>query len=250
MIMVDRYIKKQFNKAHSTYDKSCHLQDRINSDLLRNLCHYKASHFNIITDLGCGTGNSTYALKKRFNYQTLYALDIADRLLHIAQEKHTRTTINFIQHSFNEPFPATLQLLDLAYSNMSFQWAIVLHKTLQYIYDILAFKGLLTFSLPVLGTLEEMHAPYRHRFLPFETIQSYLNNLGFQSICAHQKTYIEKFHSPIEALRSLKNIGANILVNKNACKGLLSLQRLIQTVFKEKNTQTLTYQIGFFIAQK
>jgi len=63
-----------------------------------------------------------------------------------------------------------------------------------------------------------------------------------------QKTFVDKFSSPYQALKSIKNVGANMLLQQKK-KGLTN-KGLYENFFKEKDVFDLTYQIGFFILKK
>jgi len=246
--MEDR-IKMCFNQSSATYDTACTIQQFSNMALLKILLHYVDINEPIhkIVDLGCGTGNSTQLLLETFKCQELYGIDIAEQLLKIAETKLKTSAVKFIRSSFNHPL--TLTSLDLAYANMSLHWATSLENTLKVIHKALKERSFFSFSIPVLGTFNEIKSKHKNIFFPRETIESIIQQQSeFSLISTQKKTFIDKFSSPYQALKSIKNVGANILSQQQK-KGLAN-KNLYANIFKEKDVFDLTYQVGFFILKK
>jgi len=245
---MENRIKTRFNQSSNTYDNACSIQQATNANLLKILLNYKNSNDRLhsIADLGCGTGNSTLSLIKKFRYQKLYAIDVAEQLLKIAEKKLITYSVKFIHSSFNHSIE--LNSLDLVYANMSLHWALDIEKTLNITYKMLKTKGFLSFSIPLSGTLGEINSQHRNIFFSPRTIESIISKTGFSLLSKHQMTFVDKFISPVKALRSIKNVGASSLLQQKK-KGL-SGKHLYASVFKNKDIFNLTYQIGFFILKK
>jgi malonyl-CoA O-methyltransferase len=245
---MEQIIKKHFNQSANTYDHACSIQQATNVVLLAEFLKYNPRYKSplCIADLGCGTGNSTLSLLKTYQCKTLYAIDVADKLLQIAKNKIKTPSVEFIQASFNQKI--VLTGLDLMYANMSLHWASSLEKTLNMLIMCLKKHGFLSFSIPLEGTLFEIKGPHKNMFFSLDAILSIIDNTPFSLLSVHQETFVDKFASPIDALQSIKRIGANSILEQKK-KGLSS-KSLYANVFKNPYTFNLTYQVGFFVLKK
>src|SRR3990167_9320524 len=153
MISVEKeYIMKSFNRAAVTYDEHCIIQSKV----CERLMHYLkilTVNTDIIADFACGTGVSTQCLIRNFSYQKLYGIDLADKLLHRARNKILwdsgyDSREKFILCDFDD-FIFMPNALDLAFSNMGFQWSVNLGRTLSTIRLQLKDDAILAFSMPI-----------------------------------------------------------------------------------------------------
>jgi malonyl-CoA O-methyltransferase len=231
-----------FNRAASSYDQHARVQYEVGSALIKQLitCHQQ---FNVILDAGCGTGLITNLLARNIKYQSIDAIDIAEAVLFSNHanfpERTQRTSLDYNKI-------ATLpHLYDLIFSSMALQWSTKLLHTLEIFHKRLNLHGLLCFSIPLLGTFQEISKSFSLHPLPtFETIEKILIKLGYRIIHSQQKSYLDKFENTLAALRSIKLVGAHHTDVRNNIglrgKGCLT----------EKPTHQLTYVIGFFVAEK
>ena len=216
-------IKDCFNKAASKYDTHCQLQLTTGEKLLS----LTPPADNII-DLGCGTGITTTKLK----YQQLYALDISEKLLAQAKLKLGNKNIIYLEQSFDDF--SGLEL-DLAFANMSLQWSADLKSTLSNIKANLRPRGTLAFSLPLTGTFADLNISTMS-FLSFAQVEQLL--FEWQIIYAKTETISYLFPSLIEALRSIKYVGANYYKNKTG-----------KRISRDKSPCLLKYNIGYFMVK-
>ena len=234
-------IQRSFNKASDTYDAYSFIQREVCKNLLKQLKDLNFRH-DVIADFACGTGVSTREIINVFSFKTLYAIDFCDKLLAKAKNKKLGSKVIFILADFDDVvfFKNSFQLL---ICNMGLQWALDLKHTLTTLLLQLSDFGVMAFSIPLQGTFNELKNTYRNYFLDSQSIFDLLEETGFEISSFQEENFIEIFNTPIEAIRSIKNIGANCLIhNRKSEQGLLPI-RLI------RNTQ-LTYRIGFFIAKK
>ena len=245
---MENKVKMCFNHSSATYDSACTIQQFSNRALLNSLLAYidVSKPIHRIIDLGCGTGNSTQLLRKTFKYQKLYGVDIADQLLQLAENKLKTPSVQFIRASFNQPLE--FKSLDLAYANMSIHWASDIGNTLSIIHNSLKNGCFFSFSIPLAGTLNEIKNAHKNIFFPLDAMKSIIDRSGFSLITMQQKTFIDKYSCPNKALKSIKNVGANMLSQQRK-KGLAG-KNLQTSIFKKTNVFDLTYQIGFFILKK
>ena len=251
MKSIKNRIKVSFNRAAETYDHYAQLQWQQSLILANQVKKILKADCNKIIDLGCGTGNSTLVLQQNFRYQNLYAIDIATALLKKAEKKLNHENLWLIESDF-DCLPEKVLNIDLIFSNMALQWSPNLNITLALLSSKLCENGLLAFSLPLKGTFNEISLAYRNQFQSSNVIQNILASLNFELLEVNNKTVLESFTSPLAALRSLKMIGANCIIDhyqshyftRDRLKNIVG-----EHVDLQKNFQ-LTYKIGFFIARK
>jgi len=217
-------IKDCFSKAADRYDQHCKLQLTTGDKLLSLI-----EPAETIIDLGCGTGITTSKLL----YKKLYALDISNKMLESAKLKLRSRNIIYLEKSFDDFCGLEL---DLAFANMSLQWSEDLNKTLVNINANLKPGGILAFSIPITGTFEGLNIPTIF-FHEFEQIKALLVN--WQIIHSFSQIYSYIFSSLVEALKSIKAVGANY------CN---SHKRFI--ISRDKTPQILKYNIGYFVVRK
>lgn len=234
-------IQKSFNKASDTYDAYSFIQREVCKNLLKQLKKLNFRH-DVIADFACGTGISTREIINVFSCETLYAIDFCDKLLAKAKNKKLGSKVIFILADFDDVvfLKNSFQLL---VCNMGFQWALDLKHTLTTLLLQLSDFGVMAFSMPLQGTFNELKDTYRNYFLDSQSIVDLLEETGFEIFSFQEENFIEIFNTPIETIRSIKNIGANCLIHRKSREGTPPSARLI------KNTQ-LTYRIGFFIVKK
>ncbi|OJV13625.1 MAG: hypothetical protein BGO27_03310 [Alphaproteobacteria bacterium 33-17] len=227
-------IKECFNKAYATYDDYAVIQKKIGNKLIELLVNTKQSPKNII-DLGCGTGFITNHIASVFNgFEKFYAIDIANQMLEKAKEK-LEENIVIKEHSFDE-IDFFNEEFDLVFANMSLQWSENLEATIKHIHENLKSGGILAFSLPLLGTFEELRN--KLDMLEFNSVLHLLEVSNFQileSSIYHEKLY---FPSMFSALQSIKKVGANFCKDRN------------KSLIIKYDNFSLTYKIGIFIGRK
>ena len=213
-----------FNKSASKYDTNCQLQLTTGEKLLSLITPAET-----LIDLGCGTGIVT----EKLSYKKLYALDISEELLAQARLRLSNKNITYLEKSFDDF--SGLEL-DLAFANMSLQWSEDLQLTLNNIKANLKPSGILVFSLPLTGTFADLNISTMSFFSLTQIIQL-LSDWHIIYSEAQEINYI--FPSLIEALRSIKLVGANYCKNKNG-----------KLPSRDKSPCLLKYRIGYFIAKR
>lgn len=217
-------IKDYFNKAAPKYDDNCQLQLKTGDTLLSLI-----QPANNVIDLGCGSGSTTAKLK----YKKLYALDISNELLELARLRLGKRNVTYLEMSYDDFSGLNL---DLAFANMSLQWSENLELSLNNIKDNLKSTGILAFSIPLLGTFSDLKTSTM-AFLSAAQIEELLSSWDIIYNKTEEINYL--FPNLIEALRSIKSVGANYCRNK---KNILPS--------RDKSPYLLKYNIGYFIARK
>lgn len=241
--MHKKHIQTMFDRAAANYDKHCHLQLQTGNKLIQLLSATNNS-FHQIIDLGCGTGFITNKLAAYYPSSHIHATDHSTASLSFAKERLTRTNIKTYSADFNS-LSNIDTIFNLAFANMSLQWCHDFEISLALIKNILAKNGVLAFSIPTLGTFKEL-APHfsLHSFYDVKDLHKILNKQKYNIITQHHHTFTLYFDNTIAALRSIKNVGANYVYQRQH-RGLSGKSLLSKT-----NITQLTYHISYFIARK
>jgi malonyl-CoA O-methyltransferase len=135
-------IKHNFSRYARHYDRYARIQQRTGDALLT---HITGQSFGRILDMGCGTGQLTYALQRQFPRAVIHALDICPDMLAVARDKPFAHTIEFMAADvecaeLNGPY-------DLIVSNATFQWLSDMQAMMTRCRSCLGSDGRLLFSL-------------------------------------------------------------------------------------------------------
>ncbi len=238
-------IKTAFNKSKASYDLHSGLQNHVGDQLIELLLAvFHKKNLPRVIDLGCGTGTNTQKLLDKIPVRELHAIDIADDLLKIAQQRLQGKNVHVYAHAFDQPF-AVENAFDIAYSNMALHWSTHFEKTIQSLHTQLNKHGIIVFSVPLTGTLNELQPHYSVNPMTQATdVTQILTQTGFDVLAEQSEAITLRFPDTLTALRSLKRVGANTshAIRDNRLSGKSSLRRV--------NIQQLTYNIGYFIARK
>ncbi len=118
---------------------------------------------------------------------------------------------------------------------MSLQWSENLEFSLSNIRSNLNPGGILAFSVPLSGTFDNLNVSTMS-FLSFTQIKQLLSD--WEIIYANNEEISYLFPSLIEALRSIKLVGANY------CK-----TRSTKLISRDKSDCLLKYNIGYFVVK-
>ena len=217
-------IKNSFNKAAHKYDDNCQLQLETGDTLLSLI-----SSANNVIDLGCGSGITTEKLK----YKNLYALDISNELLALARLRLGKKDITYLEMGYDDFSGLNL---DLAFANMSLQWSDDLELSLNNIKKNLNTTGVLAFSIPLSGTFSDLKTSTMS-FLSAAQVKELLSSWEIIHSKTEEINYL--FPNLIEALKSIKSVGANYCKDKK-----------YTLPSRDKSPYLLKYNIGYFIARK
>lgn len=133
---------RNFSRYAHLYDKYANIQRMIACELIKKVPSDSVTN---ILEIGCGTGNYTHLLRKRFKCARVKALDISNRMVEIAKRKLQDKGIEFIVG--DGEFIELDGEFNLITSNAAFQWFEDLNRALLNYRDMLIKKGIIAFSI-------------------------------------------------------------------------------------------------------
>ena len=241
-------IKASFNKAWKTYDDYCGVQKSICEKAIELLL-IQGDRYPVVADFACGTGLSTQCLVRDINVEKIIAIDFCENLLEIARAKNSDTKAEFLLADFDDRlFPD--QYLDLIFCNMGLQWSIALKKTLALFHAYLQNSGVLVFSMPLDNTFPELHSRYKNSFHTVNKVISFLDECQYHVELFREEVLVDHFSTALDALRSIKSVGANCGLDKTGPVTHKITKNNISELFVNPKMVSLTYHVGIFVAKK
>lgn len=156
-------ISRRFSKASITYDEFALVQKTCARELVGLLP--SQIHLRSILEIGCGTGNYTNLLKKRFPQAQIDALDFAPGMVALAQEKIGQdSTVHFFCEDGEKFLADNRRSYDLITSNATMQWFDNLEAAFARIAASLTSQGMLHASFFGPQTLQELGQGLRELF--------------------------------------------------------------------------------------
>ena len=209
--MDKKTIARNFSRYAHTYDIYADIQQKTGIELLSGI---KKDRFKNIMELGCGTGNYTLLLRKRFKKAEIKALDISDKMIAVARDKLRNKGIKFIVRDAED-----LNIdeeLDLITSNACFQWFQDLEKALLRYKGQLKKDGIILFSVFGPLTFQELNfslksvlkgaATVANGFIPASDVKRALYK-NFKDAEIEEIRYEESFDSIMGLLNKIKYTG-------------------------------------------
>ena len=152
--------------------------------------------------------------------------------------------------------------VDLLYANFSLQWCQDLPKLLENFHRVLTQNGHCCFTSLGEETLYEMRDAWHtvdqmshvNKFEDSQSWQQAIDKAGFSCVKKYQTREVSYFDTVKEALRSLKDIGANVVTDRHR-QTLTGKQRFNDFVRAYENHRTdkgipVTYIINGWIIKK
>lgn len=103
--------------------------------------------FDKILDLGCGPGNSTENLFKKYGSSTIIGFDSDDNMLKKARQAHPN--FQFVKGYAPIDFNKLTEKFDLVFSNACIHWIEDQEKLIDEVYKILNDKGVFAVQIPI-----------------------------------------------------------------------------------------------------
>ena len=218
-------IIRAFSKNAHRYNEFAVVQDQIARQLCEPLPKHMLEYPDTILDVGCGTGFLTKRLLGMFASSSVVGLDASQEMLdQISLDARLSTT----RGDFNN-IPYKDGHYSLLASSTALQWSDNISATLAEWLRVIKRDGYLAVATLVDGTLSE----WRNSWLKAGEHSS-VNNLptasrirqvpaehGLEWDFFHQEQTIIYHETVLDALNSVRAIGANRSVNNNRLGGLM-----------------------------
>ena len=246
-------MERNFSRHSHLYDKYATIQRRAGYRLIKGLPEDGITN---ILELGCGTGNYTVLLSRKFRKARIQAIDISRKMIEVAQKKLPEPRIEFLTGDAEEM--TTTGRFDLITSNAAFQWFENLERALGVYKEILVRDGFLAFSTFGPGTFSELGWSLREsldegislsagHFLERERLEMILRRI-FRKVTVREQIFQETYPSLLALLRAIKYTGTQGVPN------FLWTQRLVKKTEKVYLTRfgqiEASYQVFFCQASK
>ena len=207
--------RQAFGRAAATYDQVSVLQQEIGRRLLERLDYVKLQPTRVL-DIGCGTGQHTAALLKRYPKAEVIGLDFA-----LPMVQRTRQCGSWWRHPQGicadlEQLPLATDSIDLIYSSAALQWCDDPRLAFVEMQRVLRPGGLVMFTTFGPDTLHELrHAwaqidtdPHVHVFLDMHDYGDALVQAQFADPVMDCEKITVTYQEVSELLRELKSLGA------------------------------------------
>lgn len=240
-------IRRCFNRAAFTYNNYCYPQQMIGDKLIASIYQHSQT-YDLVADLGCGTGLITQKLADTLYFKELHAIDISEKSLECAQKTIQHPHV-FLSHDNITNLSHYEKKFNLLFSNMVLHWNENIHQTLKIIKENTAKNGIIAFTVPIIGTFHELNASSKNHFYSLADWHKQCAQAGIHLITAFEETFVFAFGSWIQAIKSIKATGANHLFASHQ-QGLSCASRYrSSSFFKESKNEKflLTYQVGIFL---
>lgn len=208
-------IERRYDQSSSAYDRHDALEREIGGRLLERAAFARLAPTRIL-DIGCGTGHGTQALKKRFEEATVIGLDLSRRMLQRVQEGSTEAAPLLAVQADLTRLPLAARRVDLAFCNLSLQWAGDFEQALREIRRVLTPEGMLLFSVPGPDSLRELRALVGQGasasmpiYMPdLQEVGDLLVSAGFSEPVMDNEMVTLSFPDPVAMQRELAVTGA------------------------------------------
>ena len=272
-------IAESFSRSACRYDQAAYVQQQAGQELLvkmsdhihsgqdisqpvdaRSLCAQQA--INVIADVGCGTGYFSRTLVQKYSPTTYMGIDLANGMLKVAAEKN-RVLNNAVWICDDaEQLSLADDSVDIIFANFALQWSDNLPRLLRTFRRILKPGGWCCYTTLDAHSLYELREswsqvdPLNHinRFYTKTDWQQAIDAEALHTLEYYRSTHIAHFNTAKEALRSLKDIGANTVMGKHR-QSLTGKQRFNHFLAAYEQYRTnkglpITYEIDGWILQK
>ena len=240
-------VQTSFQKSLYSYRQHAEVQTRMAEELLDSLERIAPRKFDVVLEIGCGSGVLTERFFKSFQCGSFHANDIVDGCEEIAhdifRQYRKQGAFRFWAGDIErlENLPVNL---DLVLSNATFQWFEDFDGFLARMKTHLNKDGLLAFSTFGPQNLREIRTLSGNslRYLPFEEIEALLQQY-FQVISCSEKLDLLEFSSPRKVLNHLRLTGVNGVSKQRWTKtDLQNFERRYCECFENQNGDVpLTY---------
>ena len=260
-----KIIADSFSRSAHRYDQAAIIQQQAGNDLLgvmKNTLQPDLHQVNTIADIGCGTGYFAQTLIDAYHPKKYIGIDISEGMLTVA-EKNNQNAMN-MQWLCSDAENLSLEnaSVDLIYANFSLQWCENLSALMNSFRRVLAPNGYCCFTSLGKNTLSELRGSWEsvdqlahvNQFYSSTQWKTAIEQEGLDIIHHQQAIAIQYFDSVIAAVKSLKDIGANVVTAEHR-QGLTGKQRFAEFVrtyeaYRAPKGIPVSYEVDSWIIQK
>ncbi len=215
----------KFSRAAANYASHANVQKQAATHLFKMMANKHQQ--GTCLDLGAGPLVNTAMLKTHFD--TVLAMDLSHSMLSTEQSPRCLKVCADMDN-----LPLQQNTLDCVFSNLAMQWSADFKELLKNLFCSLKIGGKVYLSCVVDGSLKEIKQAFScidqqshiNQFHCANKVIEYAKSAGFKLNFAADRCYIDSYNSPLEALRSIKAIGATSLQTKQKRQGLLTRHAL------------------------
>ncbi len=232
--MIDKaQARASFERAARSYDQAAVLQRQSAEQMLQRL-EFVRLEPGVILDIGCGTGEATAALARRYKKAKVIALDFAHGMLRQTRRRGSSwLRKQACVCADAEHLPIAEASVDLIYSNATLQWCNDLERTFAGFLRVLRPGGLVMFTTFGPDTLMELRRAwaavdgYSHvsPFLDMHDVGDALLRVGFADPVMDVERLTVTYQEVHGLMRDLKAIGAHN-VTADRPRGLTGRRRM------------------------
>ena len=245
--------QRKFSGAATRYVEHANVQKQAALELFKLIPKTSTVKNKLCLDLGAGPLCNTRTLQNMFGQ--VVAMDLSLSML-----KNTEFSASRICADMDN-LPLLTNSVDAIYSNFALQWSTNFAKAMQGLYRVLKPGGQAYISTVVEGSLDEIKTAFAaldsHSHVNYFHSDSYINQsvikVGFRINSTKKVTYLDQFRSPIQAIRSIKAIGATTQNQTNNRPGLLTkkaLQKVCNAYPLINNKAHVSYHVVLLSLEK
>ncbi|MEJ6473841.1 methyltransferase domain-containing protein [Pseudoalteromonas piscicida] len=249
---------KCFSKAAHTYSQHANVQKQAANILFSRLAQHNSElgavrMFPRLLDLGCGPHENFHRLKA---FTTHYlGADLSHAMLASQVQVGASVCCDMDKLAIQQ------NCIDLVFSNFAIQWSNSPRALFEQLYDVLKNQGRVILSSVLDGSLAQINTAWQaidecghvNAFYTLAQLRDFAAQAGFKVIWEQEEILVDSYDSPLEALRSVKKIGANDVKTTAKRQGLLgksAYARLLQHYPQSERGFDVSYNVGFLELQK
>jgi malonyl-CoA O-methyltransferase len=229
-----RKARNSFSRAAASYDAAAVLQHEIGRRMVARFDTIRLEP-KVILDVGCGTGQTTEALMRRFPKARLLALDFALPMLQRTRKRGRWLRRPRCLCADLDALPLADQSVDLVFANVAMQWSQRPDESIADIARVLRPGGLFVFSSFGPDTLHELRsawavvdgADHVHAFIDMHDYGDMMMAAGLADPVMDVERMTLTYAEPMQLMREIKAIGASN-ASSGRPRGLGGRQRLAQ----------------------
>lgn len=240
-------VKLRFEHSFPTYDRHAVVQREMAQKLADCIIKSCGKNYKNVLEIGCGTGFFTKHIMEDMQIKKLLINDISPEVIGYI-EKIAPYCNYLIGDMENITFDSKFNIIT---SNAAFQWAEDLETMINRFYNILKPDGVLAFTTFGERNFEQM-TKIADRKLMYKSLKELSKMFsGFEVKIMEDEIHQMEFHTPIDVLRHIKNIGANAIASEFWTKGgLKDFERKYKESFTTGEGVSLTYHPIYVVLRK